>query len=180
MTNKKSLVGSVFICMMLLLPLQSQARGSVGAYIGFGFGHGVRDEISPTTDEAGLANKLYLGFRIMGPIGVEFGFHDLGTYNDGDDDYSASSYAAVYTVTTKSATLFVKAGMADWTFKDVPNNTEISEVDLMYGFGINLPISPRLFFRTEWETFMDVGEDPAGPTPGRDVNHINFGVNYMF
>lgn len=165
--------------LFLLLPMHSYAK-EIGAYIGIGMGHSVLDEVSPNTDTASTATKFYIGARLLGQFGFEVGFYDLGTFNDGDDDVSGTSYTATATFAARGASVFVKAGMMDWTVNDVPNSVEISDMDLMYGFGISLPVTGKLLFRTEWETFLDVGEDPTIPNPGQDINLISFGINYMF
>jgi len=165
--------------MLIALPLQSSAR-ELGGYVGLGMGFSVLDEVSPSTDTASSASKIYLGVRMFGPLGIEVGFYDLGNFNDGDDDVTGTGISAVGSLMAMNATLFAKAGVIDWGVEDVPSGAEINGTDLTYAIGIELPISQRVMFRTEWEVFQNIGEDSGSGAVGQDINMLNFGVNMIF
>jgi len=167
------------LSILMFLPASVMAKG-IGAYGGLGYGYSILESNTSSNKDASTAGKIYGGIRLFGPLGVEFGYYDLGKYNAGDDKVNATVITAVGNFDTKFAVLFVKAGIVDWTVQDVPNNTEVSGTDTTYGFGINLPLDKNVVFRTELEHFSKVGKDTPNGQLGNNMKLLSFGINFMF
>lgn len=170
---------AVLAGLLILLPVSVSAK-DMGMYGGLGFGYSVLEVDAPNTDRASTAGKLYFGARVLGPLGVEAAYYDLGKYNSGDDKVTGTGITAVGNLDTKSAMLFIKAGVIDWTVEDVPNGTEVTGTDITYGLGINLALEKNLVFRAELEHFSKIGKDDATATPGNNMKLLSFGVNFKF
>lgn len=167
------------LSILMFLPASAMANG-IGAYGGLGYGYSILESNTSSNKDASTAGKIYGGIRLLGPLGVEFGYYNLGKYNAGDDKINATTITAVGNFDTKFAILFVKAGIVDWTVEDVPNNTEVSGTDTTYGFGINLALDKDVVFRTELEHFSKVGKDTPNGQLGNNMKLLSFGVNFMF
>lgn len=169
----------ILACLIWLAPGYVQANGIV-VYGGLGAGYSVMDNPEPATASASGAGKIYLGMDLFGPFGVEATYYNLGKYSDGDEQVYATSVALVARVITSGGSLFVKGGGANWKVKDIPNSTETSGNNVMYGLGYEIPVASRTVFRAEWERFNKVGEDTATAVKGNNISLLTFSINFLF
>ena len=171
----------ISISTILILFTTSTYAAEMGVYGGIGAGYAVLEEVSPNTDQADIGSKLYAGMRIFGPLGIEAGIYNLGTYNNEQDKITGTTVSAVASLDTKSVSLFAKAGIIDWEVKDItPGGRAISGTNTAFGIGINVPVEKQLLFRVEWERFNKIGEDAANSQPGQNLSLLTVGVNFMF
>lgn len=172
---------AVTISCLFLLQTNLSHASEIGGYAGVGAGYAVLDELEPDTDQADVGTKLYGGIRLFGPLGIEAGVYNLGTYNTEQDKVTGTVISAVANLDTKSVSLFAKAGIINWKSKDItPGGVAISGTDTAIGLGINIPIEKRLIFRAEWERFSKIGKDTPSANPGMNLSLLTFGVNFMF
>lgn len=164
--------------MLLLLPGIGQAL-EVDVYGGFAAGYAIqKQDTGDDTTDAG--EKVYIGTRFLGPIGVEIAYYNLGKYNNRNDEVTVAGASVVANLDIRGMTLFAKGGVVEWTEKDLTNDTKIKGEDFAYGVGINLPVDRHVLFRTELEYFKDVGKDDATSIPGKNMWLLSFGVNFKF
>ena len=166
-------------CLIWLAPGMSQASGMM-VYGGLGAGYSVLDNPPPATDSASGAGKVYLGLDLFGPFGLEATYYNLGKYNDGKEQVTATSVALLARVNSSMGSLFVKGGGANWKVKDTTNTIEISGNDIVYGLGFEIPIAMRTIFRAEWERFNNVGKDTVSAVTGNDISLLTLSINYLF
>lgn len=170
---------TLWIGLSWLIPVYSQAAGLLG-YGGIGAGYSVMDNTPPATASASVAGKIYLGMDLFGPFGVEAAVYDLGKYGDGNEKVTATNISLVARLNTNLGSLFAKGGAANWSVKDIQNNTDVSGNDVMYGLGFDVPMAVRTIFRAEWEHFNKVGKDSANTVKGNDVSLLTFSINFIF
>jgi len=169
---------SVLAGLVLLLPGLGQTL-EVEFYGGLAAGHAVQKQES-ADDTSDTSEKLYLGSRFLGPLGVEIAYHNLGKYNNAAEEITTASAVAVANLDIRGMTLFAKGGLFEWTETDLASGAEITGEDIIYGIGINLPVDKHVLFRTELEQFSKVGENDVSGTPGKDISMLSFGVNFKF
>ena len=177
-------IGVLNICklvaaMLLLLPGVTPAL-EVDVYGGFGAGYAVQKQDAPTDDTSDTGGKAYIGTRFLGPLGIEVAYYNLGKHNSAAVEVTAVGVDAVANLDIRGMTLFAKGGVMEWTETDLASGAELSDKDVTYGIGINLPVAKHVLLRTELEHFSKVGKDDATADPGRDMTMLSFGVNFKF
>lgn len=163
---------------LLVFPRFTQAL-EVDVYGGLATGYSVQKQATgdDTTD---IGEKVYLGTRFLGPVGIEVAYYNLGKYNNATQEVTGTSAVVVANLDIRGMTLFVKGGIIEWTETELVSGTQLSGEDVTYGLGINLPVDKHVLFRTELERFSNVGKDAISSEPGKDMWMLSFGVNFQF
>ena len=171
--------GLVFFSLVLLVPGVSQAL-DVDVYGGLGTGHVVQKNSPPNDDSSDTGEKVYLGSRFLGPIGLEIAYYDLGQYENHTSEAYVYGASAVFYHDIRGMSLFAKAGIIEWNKSDIATGAKTSGEDVSYGFGINLAVDKHVLFRTEIEYFRKVGKNETTGDPGTEMSMLSFGVNFRF
>ena len=167
------------VCLLGLSPAFSHAGGLL-VYGGLAAGYSVLDNPAPATASASEAGKVYIGMDLFGPFGVEGSYYNLGKYNAGTEQVTATNVSLVARAITSVGSLIAKGGAANWTVKDTTNSSEVSGNGFMYGVGYEMPIASRTVIRAEWERFKSIGKDTASSIKGNDISLLTFGINFLF
>ena len=168
-----------FYLLIFLLPGSVSAL-DVEAYGGLAAGYAVREQPAPANDHMDSGEKAYVGLRFLGPVGVEFAYYNLGTYNNKSMEVTALGADAVFSADIRGMSLFAKAGILGWEETDLGTGAGTKGQDVTYGIGVNLAVDRHVLFRTELEYFRKIGKDDATNDPGTEMSLLSFGINFSF
>ena len=169
----------IIILVCLLMPGIGQAV-DVNNYFGFATGYGIKHQSDPANDLMDSGEKVYLGIRLFGHLGIEVAYYDLGRYDNETSDVTVVGASAVFSRDIRGMTIFAKAGLVEWREKDLASGATLDDTDASYGIGINLAVDRHVLFRTELERFKNVGRNTATADQGDDMSLFSFGVNFQF
>lgn len=167
------------VLLVLFFPAAANAL-EVDTYMGFATGYAVRQQPAPANDDVDSGEKVYLGLRFLGPVGVEFAYYDLGQYNNQTMDVTALGADAVFHMDIRGMSLFAKAGIIGWEETDLGSGAKTKGEDASYGIGINLAVDKHVLFRTELERFRRIGRDKATNDPGTEMSLLSFGILFRY
>lgn len=157
---------------MLAFGLTSNATaGLLGIYAGIGAGPSETVDYTTNVDDTGV--KIYAGYRILGPLAVEFATVDMADFSG--TTINGYSLDAVGYVPLGVVNVFAKAGLFSWT-ADYSGTLEETGTSAKYGVGVEYNLFTAVDFRLEYETYTDV-MDGATMT---DMTLISAGINISF
>ncbi len=163
-----------FLISTLLWPTAASAS-LLGIYAGASVGQAEILDTSPTEDDTG--SKVYVGYRILGPLAVELSQVDLGTHYAGIISAGGTSLDAVVYLPAGLVNVFAKAGVFAWKVEYAGGTSpEETGTSAKFGFGVEYNIFANIDLRLEWEQYNELG-DPPGPI---DMTLISAGVNIAF
>lgn len=168
-----------FLLILLLLPGTGLAS-EVETYFGLASGFAVREQQDPANDHVDDGQKIYLGIRFLGPIGLEFAKYNLGKYENETMEVTAYGADIVFNIDIRGMSVFAKGGIIGWEETDMATGAVDKGQDTTFGFGINLAVDRHVLFRTEIERFRKVGKDDTTGDPGTEMTMLSFGVNFRF
>lgn len=171
--RQNTLLGIFFIS-TLMWSATSSAASLLGIYAGASIGKAEIANTSPKQDST--ANKVYAGYRILGPIAVEVARVDLGEFGTDPIRIDGISADAVLYLPAGLVNVFAKAGVFNWNADYNGADPANSGTDAKYGFGVEYNLLLNVDLRVEWEKYTGVG----GTTINEDINMFSLGVNIAF
>jgi len=174
MTIKHYTILATFLVTTLMWTTTSSAASLLGIYAGASVGQAEIENTSPTLDST--TNKVYAGYRILGPIAIEVARVDLGEYGTAPTSIDGIAVDAVLYLPAGLVNVFAKAGMFDWNVDYNGFLPAESGTDSKFGFGVEYNLLLNIDFRLEWEKYTGVG----GTTINQDISMISAGVNIAF
>lgn len=169
------------------------AHGENGPYIGASAGQ-TRVELSPgdvgeagfRIDDEDFAYKLFLGYRLPGPLAFEGGFRDLGRVTDDDGLVRATSESDAFdvfvlgSIAVGPVSIFAKGGIVAWDTEFERRSADglglpdirlsDSGTDLAWGIGVSGRLG-RFGLRGEFERLeVDLPDDLTMLTVGVTID----------
>lgn len=169
----------LFLCLPLLLPVQTMA--DAGAHAGISVGQAtLRRQSNP--DETAFGYKLFAGLHATGPFSVEISHVNLGEYFEDTSNAREISGNALHLVgklpfTPRLAAL-AKVGLFSWDVEYNNSNTSTTGTDATYGFALTYILLTGQTLRFEWEHYADVGK--VNTTTGNDMTLATIGISISF
>ena len=171
-----------------------QARSpssDLGFYTGIGVGSSRFDGVcngASSCDDKDSTWKLFGGYNFNNNLGLELGYHDLGSFSASAPGFSGNGDVTGWEVSgvgrmplgQSGFSLFGKVGGFRWdrsigrtgpAFGGAGSNTG---TDWTWGLGAQYAFNRNLSARLEWQQFRDVG------TGGSDVNAVTANAVYKF
>lgn len=167
-----------------------QARSTspdLGWYGGLGLGNAKFDgacNAATSCDDKDSAWKLFGGYNFSNTLGVELGYHDLGSFTASSPTFAANGNVTGIELSgvgrlpiNQQFSLFGKIGGFRWD-RDVSltgvGTGSATGTDWTWGLGASYAFTPRVAGRLEWQQFRDVGGN------GSDVNALTASAVFKF
>jgi len=174
MNTKQSTLSGIFLASALLWSTSSLASSILGVYAGLSVGKAEIENTSPALDDT--ATKVYVGYRILGPLAFEVARVDLGEFGSLPIAIDGIAADAVLYLPAGPINVFAKAGLFNWNADYNGAVPAGSGTDTKFGFGLEYNLLLNIDFRLEYEKYSGVG----GTVINEDINMISAGVNIAF
>lgn len=168
--------------------LQARSNSSdLGWYGGLGLGTSKFDGVcnaATSCDDKDSVWKIFGGYNFSSNLGLELGYHDLGSFSASSPAFSANGDVTGWELAgvgrlpiTQQFSVFGKLGGFRWD-RDVSltgvGAGSDTGTDWTWGVGASYAFTPTLSGRLEWQQFRDVGSN------GDDVNALTASAVFRF
>lgn len=174
MNIKQYTILGTFLISTLMWSATSSAASLLGIYAGASAGQAEIENTSPTQDST--ANKVYAGYRILGPVAIEVARVDMGEFGTLPVSIDGIAVDAVLYLPAGPVNVFAKAGVFNWNVDYNGALPAESGTDSKFGFGVEYNLLLNIDMRLEWETYTGIG----GTTINEDISVISLGANIAF